>query len=73
MVGSGEFSDQHKLAYPDIRISQRSELIFQFIQEHRFTFSFTKMCQILDVSRSGYDAWRLRPPSIQTQVWARRV
>ncbi|AEJ40350.1 hypothetical protein TPY_2182 [Sulfobacillus acidophilus TPY] len=31
------------------------------------------MCPILDVSRSGHDAWCHRPPSPRAQARARRV
>jgi transposase InsO family protein len=36
---------------------------YQFIAECRSTFPVKKMCQILDVSRSGYYEWEQREPS----------
>ena len=36
---------------------------FQFIEDHRDDFPVIRMCQGLDVSPSGYYAWRKRPPS----------
>ena len=36
---------------------------FQFIEEHRNEFPVARMHQVLDISRSGYYAWRGRPVS----------
>ena len=36
---------------------------YGFILEHRQEFSVTRMCQVLDVSRSGYFAWLKRGES----------
>jgi transposase InsO family protein len=36
---------------------------FQFIDDHRDEFPVRRMCEVLDVSPSGYYAWRGRRPS----------
>lgn len=36
---------------------------FQFTENHRDEFPVTRMCEVLDVSPSGYYAWHGRPPS----------
>lgn len=36
---------------------------YQFIDQHREQFSISLMCEVLEVSRSGYYAWQQRPVS----------
>jgi len=44
---------------------------FQFIARYEARWPVTLMCQVLDVSRSGYYAWKNRPQSKQTLRRAR--
>jgi putative transposase len=39
---------------------------FAFIHEEKATWPVEALCDVLDVSRSGYYAWRSRPPSMRT-------
>lgn len=36
---------------------------YKFIQQHTFEFSIVKMCQVLQVSKSGYYKWLAHKPS----------
>lgn len=40
---------------------------FQFIHEHRSEFNLEIMCRVLEVSKSGYFAWRGRPESKRSE------
>jgi transposase InsO family protein len=42
-------------------------LRFQFIEDHQREFPVSLMCQVLQVARSGYYAWRHRAPSATAQ------
>ena len=38
---------------------------YQFIESHRSKFTVKKMCQMLEISMSGYQHWKTREPSAQ--------
>jgi transposase InsO family protein len=40
---------------------------FTFIRDHAEEFPVDVLCHVLQVSRSGYYAWRQRPPSLQAR------
>lgn len=46
---------------------------YQFIQAQQSQHRIARLCQVLAVSRSGYYAWRRRPPSARVQANARLV
>jgi putative transposase len=46
---------------------------YGFIQTHQQEFRLTRMCHVLQVSRSGYYAWQRRGPSARTQANQRLI
>ena len=39
---------------------------YAWIDKHRDQYAVSQLCRVLQVSRSGYCQWRVRPPSERT-------
>ncbi|HIK90661.1 MAG TPA: IS3 family transposase [Planctomycetes bacterium] len=54
-------------------LRKRKELRYQFISQHSEEWPITVMCDVLQVSRSGFYAWRKRPASDRIQHHAELI
>jgi putative transposase len=41
---------------------------FRFIEDHREAYPVCVLCAVLEVSPTGYYAWRSRPPSTRSMA-----
>src|SRR5699024_6237878 len=57
--------------------NERTRIVFEFIYEHSHEFRIVKMCEVLEVSRSGYYKWLHTEPSKRgrsiTFLWSIKV
>jgi transposase InsO family protein len=44
---------------------------YAWIEQHRDYYTASRVCRLLEVSRTGYLQWRGRPPSARTEANAR--
>lgn len=77
-IGSGNLKDQSKKYIEKLEVenailkksrllSNRTESIFKFIYDHKSEFAISTMCEVLDVSSSGYYKWLNHTPSKEEQ------
>ncbi len=62
-IGQGATSD---VARGSLVASRTKRTRFRPIDHHRDEFAVSRTCNVLDLSRSGYYAWRGRPPASET-------